>query len=67
MPDDISYDLGVQAARQRQVERAQDRSDWPNVLLEAVKIRDALKSKPGRDDIEEALLQHFNGFLSAWD
>lgn len=63
----VSYEIGVQRAREKQAQGIVDPVAWKKILLDAVVLRDALRESAENGNLEEALVDHLNGFLSVWD
>lgn len=63
----VSYEIGVARAREKQAQGIADPVVFRKILLDAVALRDALRESAENGNLEEALVNHLNGFLSVWD
>jgi hypothetical protein len=67
MAEGVSYEIGVQRAREKQAERGNNPTDIRQLLLDCVAIRDAMRATAKDGNLEETLANHLDGFLSVWD
>lgn len=67
MIEGVSHEIGVQRAREKQAQGIADPVEWQQTLLKCAEMRDALRMHAENGNLEEALANHLDGFLSAWD